>query len=68
MIKEIKLYIKVIKKRIENLVPKEELEEILSEINEIVLKNWVDEKDYRLNKQQILSLVRKHIAKKYGRN
>lgn len=68
MINEIKLYIKLIKKRIEGLVPEEELEDILSEINEIVLKNWVDEKDYKLNKQQILSLVRKHIAKKYGRN
>lgn len=68
MMKEIKSYIKLIKKRIEGLVPEEELEEILSDINEIVLKNWVDEKDYKLNKQQILSLVRKHIAKKYGRN
>lgn len=68
MINEIKTYIRVIRKRIENLVPKEEIESIMSEINEIVLKNWVDEKDYKLTKQQMMSLVRKHIAKKYGKN
>lgn len=65
---EIKTYIRIIKKRIEELVPEEEIELIMSEINEIVLKNWVDEKDYKLTKQQMMSLVRKHIAKKYGKN
>lgn len=68
MINDIKKYIKLVKKRIENLVPKEEIESIMSEINEIVLKNWVEEKDYKLTKQQMMSLVRKHIAKKYGKN
>lgn len=68
MLNDIKKYIKVIKKRIEGIVPEEEITSIMSEINDIVLKNWVNEKDYRLTKQQVLGLVRKHIAKKYSNN
>jgi len=68
MLNEIKHYIKSIRKRIKDLVPEEELEPIMSEVSEIVLKNWVDEEDYRMTKTQIMSLVRKHIAKKYRQN
>lgn len=68
MIDDIKKYLKTIRIRIKDLVPKEELDSLMVEISEIVLKNWVDEEDYRLTKQQIMTLVRKNIAKKYGRN
>lgn len=68
MLDEIKKYIKEIKKRVQSLVPEEELELIMKDVSEIVLKNWVDEGDYKLSKTQIMSLVRKHIAKKYRLN
>lgn len=68
MLSEIKLYVKQIKNRIHFLVPEEEIEGIMTEISDIVLKNWVDEGDYKLNRKQIISLVRKYIAKKYNPN
>lgn len=68
MLDEIKTYIKQIRKRIQTLVPEDEMDLIMKDVSEIVLKNWVDEGDYTLNKSQIMSLVRKHIAKKYRLN
>lgn len=68
MLDEIKKYIKEIKKRVQSLVPEEELELIMKDVSGIVLKNWVDEGNYKLSKTQIMSLVRKHIAKKYRSN
>lgn len=68
MLNDIKVYIAQIKNRIELLVPIEEMEGIMSEISEIILKNWVDEGDYKLNRKQLFSLVRKYIAKKYNPN
>lgn len=68
MLNEIKLYIKQIKNRIHLLVPENEIGGIMTEISSIVLKNWVDEGDYKLNRKQIISLVRKYIAKKYNPN
>ncbi len=68
MLIEIRRYIKSIRKRIKNLVPEEELDLIMEEVSNLVLKNWVDEEDYRITKPQIMGLVRKHIAKKYRVN
>lgn len=68
MLDEIKTYIKQIRKRIQSLVPEEEMEFIMKDVSEVVLKNWVEEGDYKLNMTQIMSLVRKHIAKKYRLN
>jgi len=68
MLEEIKTYIKQIRKRIQSLVPEDEIELIMKDVSEVVLKNWVDEGDYKLNLTQIMSLVRKHIAKKYRLN
>lgn len=68
MLDDIKKYIKQIRKRIQSLVPEEEIELIMKDVSEVVLKNWVDEGDYKLNLTQIMSLVRKHIAKKYRLN
>lgn len=68
MLDEIKTYIKKIQKRIQSLVPEEEIEFIMKDVSEVVLKNWVEGDDYRLNMTQIMSLVRKYIAKKYRLN
>lgn len=68
MLDEIKKYIKQIQKRVQSLVPEEEIELIMKDVSEVVLKNWVEDGDYKLNKTQIMSLVRKHIAKKYRPN
>lgn len=68
MLEEIKTYIKQIRKRIESLVPEEEIDLIMEDVSEVILKNWVDGGEYKLNKSQVMSLVRKHIAKKYRLN
>jgi len=68
VLENVKKYIKEIRNRIKDLVPSEELEPIMSEVSEIVLKNWVDEGEYKLTMSQIMSLVRRHIAKKYSSN
>jgi hypothetical protein len=68
MLEEIKTYIKQIRKRIQSLVPEEEIDPIMEDVSEVILKNWVDGGEYKLNKTQVMSLVRKHIAKKYRLN
>ena len=68
MLIEIRRYIKSIRKRIKDLVPEEELDLIMKDVSDLVLKNWVDETDYKITKTQIMELVRKHIAKKYRVN
>jgi hypothetical protein len=68
MLEEIKTYIKQIRKRIESLVPEEEIEPIMEDVSDVILKNWVDGGEYKLSKTQVMSLVRKHIAKKYRLN
>jgi hypothetical protein len=68
MLNEIKIYIKQIRRRIESLVPEEEIDLIMEDVSELILKNWVDGGEYKLNKTQVMSLVRKYIAKKYRLN
>lgn len=68
MLNEIKIYIKQIRRRIEPLVPEEEIDLIMEDVSEVILKNWVDGGEYKLNKTQVMSLVRKYIAKKYRLN
>jgi hypothetical protein len=68
MLNEIKIYIKQIRRRIESLVPEEEIDLIMEDVSEVILKNWVDGGEYKLNKTQVMSLVRKYIAKKYRLN
>lgn len=68
MLKEIKKYIKDVQDRISGIVPEEHLESVMQDVSDVVCKNWVDGDDYKLNKTQIMSLVRKNIAKKYGNN
>jgi len=68
MLDEIRVYIRSIRKRIKDLVPDEELDLIMKDVSDLVLKNWVDEEDYKITKTQIMELVRKHIAKKYRIN
>ena len=68
MLRDVVRYIKTIRKRIKNLVPEEELNGIMLEVTTVICDNWINEEDYRLTKTQIMSLVRKHIAKKYYNN
>jgi hypothetical protein len=68
MLKDVVRYIKSIKVRIKDIVPKEELDGIMLEVTNVICDNWINEDDYRLTKSQVMSLVRKHIAKKYHRN
>ena len=68
MLKDVVRYIKSIRVRIKDLVPKEELDGIMLEVTNVICDNWINEDDYRLTKSQVMSLVRKHIAKKYHNN
>jgi hypothetical protein len=68
MLKDVVRYIKSIRVRIKDIVPEEELNGIMLEVTNVICDNWINEDDYRLTKLQVMSLVRKHIAKKYHRN
>ncbi len=68
MLKDIRKYIKTIRNRISTLVPEEELENIMTDVSNVVCNNWINGSEYELTKQQIMSLVRRHIAKKYSSN
>jgi len=68
MLKDVVRYIKTIRRRIKNLVPEEELDGIMLEVTNVICDNWINEDDYRLTNSQVMSLVRKHIAKKYCNN
>lgn len=68
MLRDVISYIRTIRKRIKNLVPEEELNGIMLEITNVICDNWINGEDYKLTKSQVMSLVRKHIAKKYCSN
>jgi hypothetical protein len=68
MLRDVVSYIRTIRKRIKDLVPEEELNGIMLEVTNVICDNWINEDDYRLTKSQVMSLVRKHIAKKYYSN
>jgi hypothetical protein len=68
MLIEILKYIRSIRRRVKDLVPESELDLIMNDVSDLVLRNWVDEKDYKITRTQIMELVRKHIAKKYRIN
>jgi hypothetical protein len=68
MLRDVVKYIRIIRGRIKDLVPEEELTPIMLEVTNVICDNWVNEEDYKLTKTQVMSLVRKHIAKKYNVN
>ena len=62
MLEDLQYYLLVIRTRLEN---KEDSELIVPEVIAIAIKNWVDtEGDPQLSRQQILTAIKRAIAKK----
>ena len=68
MLRDVVKYIKLIKDRVRPHIPEEHFDGVVADITNVICDNWVNGDNYELSRTQVMSLVRRHIAKKYTNN